>query len=174
MKVTRRQVLETAVGFVPVLVLPGALRAGNAVDIQMRGSVDGSRVWFDPIGVLVSPGQLVRWVNRDPGNSHTTTAYHPANFDRPSRIPSKATPWNSDYLLPNETFSVTLTQPGIYDFYCVPHEHAGMVGRIVAGTPNPSGWPNDSRRTGNGLPEIALKAFPSVEEIMKKRAVRRA
>lgn len=173
MKATRRQVLEAAVGLMPVLLLPGALRAGNAIDIQMRGSADGSRVWFDPIGVLISPGQLVRWTNRDPGNSHTATAYHLANFGRPSRIPSKAAPWNSDYLLPNETFSVTLTQPGVYDFYCVPHEHAGMVGRIVVGTPNPSGWPYDSQRTGNGLPEIALKAFPPVEEIMKKRTVRR-
>ncbi len=139
----------------------------------MRGSADGSRVWFDPIGVLIDSRQTVRWTNLDPGNSHTTTAYHPANFDRPRRIPGKAVPWNSDYLLPNETFSVILTQPGVYDFYCVPHEHAGMVGRIVVGTPDPSGWPSDPSQTTNGLPEAALKMFPPVEEIMRAKIVRR-
>ena len=174
MTVTRRQVLALVGGFAPILLLPGVSRAGQTVDIQMRGSPDGSRVWFDPIGMLIDPGQSVRWTNRDPGNSHTATAYHPANFDRPRRIPGKAVPWHSDYLLPNESFSVTLTQPGVYDFYCVPHEHAGMVGRIVVGTPEPPGWAADPRRIDNGLPEDALKAFPPVEEIMKKRIVRRA
>ena len=46
------------------------------------------------------PGQTVRWTNRDRGNSHTVTAYHPENFERPLRIPAGARPWNSDYLLP--------------------------------------------------------------------------
>ncbi len=170
MTVTRRQVLGLMGGLVPALLLPGISHAGNPVEIQMRGSPDGSRVWFDPIGVLITPGQSVRWTNRDPGNSHTATAYHPANFDRPRRIPGKAAPWNSDYLLPDESFSVTLTQTGVYDFYCVPHEHAGMVGRIVVGTPEPPGWTADPRQAG-GPPEGTL--FPPVEEIMKKRIVRR-
>lgn len=30
-----------------------------------------------------------------------------------------------------ETFSVTLTEPGTYRYFCIPHEDAGMVGRIV-------------------------------------------
>ena len=30
---------------------------------------------------------------------------------------------------------MTFTVEGVYDYYCVPHEHAGMVGRIVVGTP---------------------------------------
>ena len=47
------------------------------VDITMSGNADGSLVWFEPIGLLIQLGQTVRWTNRDPGNSHTTTAYHP-------------------------------------------------------------------------------------------------
>ena len=101
----------------------------------MRGKADGSHVWFDPIGLHVQPGQTVRWTNRDPGNSHTVTSYHPDIFERPLRIPAGAKPWNSDYLLPNESFSQTFTVEGVYDYYCVPHEHAGMVGRIVVGAP---------------------------------------
>ena len=60
----------------------------------MQGNADGSKVWFDPIGVLVQPGQTIRWTNRDPGNAHTTTAYHPKNFGHAAasrRGPSRGT-----------------------------------------------------------------------------------
>jgi plastocyanin len=98
------------------------------------------------------------------------TAYHPNNFDRPLRIPRGAEPWNSDYLLPNEAFSVTLTVQGVYDYYCVPHEHAGMVGRIVVGQPGTNG-PAPLQSGTELIPEIALRAFPSVEEIIRDRLV---
>ncbi|QFU18044.1 hypothetical protein GDR74_06385 [Microvirga thermotolerans] len=135
----------------------------------MRGNADGSQVWFDPVGILVRPGQAVRWVNRDPGNSHTATAYHPANLDHPLRIPAAAAPWNSDYLLPDEDFSVALTVEGTYDYFCVPHEHAGMVGRIVVGHPG-AAPPGGTA----ALPEEAARAFPAVEEILRRGIVRRA
>jgi hypothetical protein len=90
------------------------------------------------------------------------TAYHPKNFERPLRIPEGAEPWNSDYLLPNESFSVTLQVEGVYDFYCVPHAHAGMVGRIIVGQPGQSPAANVSAQAAGGepIPEIALRAFP--------------
>ena len=44
----------------------------------MQGRGDGSHVWFDPIGLLVRPGQTVRWTNREAGNVAHATAYHPA------------------------------------------------------------------------------------------------
>ncbi|TAU86585.1 hypothetical protein ELI38_29585 (plasmid) [Rhizobium leguminosarum] len=137
----------------------------------MQGRADGSHVWFDPIGVLIKPGQMIRWINQNPGNSHTTTAYHPANFGKPLRIPEAANSWDSDYLLPDESFSVTFTEHGVYDYYCIPHEHAGMVGRIIVGEAHGS-W-MESVAASSGLPDEALKAFPMVEEIMAKRIVRR-
>ena len=96
-------------------------------------------------------------------------------MERPRRIPEKATPWDSDYLLPEEEFSVTLSEPGVYDFYCIPHEHAGMVGRIVVGEPPAQGWIDGAQEAGDlqPLPEVALAAFPSVEEIMRKGEIRR-
>jgi plastocyanin len=141
----------------------------------MQGNTDGSHVWFDPLGLRIQPGQTIRWLNLDPGNSHTATAYHPKNFKRPLRIPEGAKPWNSDYLLPNETFSVTLTVEGVYDFYCIPHEHAGMVGRIIVGEPgqSPVGGVTAQAAGGEPIPEIALLAFPSVDEIMRQSIVRR-
>ena len=135
----------------------------------MAGTRDGSRVWFDPLGLRIEVGQAVRWSNRDAGNSHTATCYHPGLSERPLRIPHDAEPWDSGYLLPNDTFSLTLTVPGVYDYYCSPHEMAGMVGRIVVGAPE-EGWLETESST---LPEAALQAFPSVEEIMAKGVVRR-
>src|SRR3546814_14143555 len=90
------------------------------------------------------------WVNRDTGNAHTATAYHPANFDRPRRVPPGADGWDSDYLLPGEGFALTLTVPGVYDYYCIPHEHVGMVGRIIVGEPGPGRWMDKSEQRSVG------------------------
>src|SRR5690606_8518695 len=133
------------------------------------GRSDGSRVWFDPHGLRIVVGQSVRWTNQDAGNSHTATAYHPDLSDRPLRIPPSAQARSSGHLLPNDTLSVPLPVPGVYDYYCVPHEMAGMVGRIVVGEPQ-AGWKETASST---LPEAALQTFPSVEEIMAKGVVRR-
>jgi plastocyanin len=166
---SRRHVLRIGGGLLAGLAWPRLPVAGEPVEIRMQGKADGSHVWFDPIGLHVAPGRTIRWINLDPGNSHTATAYHPKNFERPLRIPEGAEPWNSDYLLPNESFSVTLGVEGVYDFFCIPHEHAGMVGRIVVGQPGnlAHGFAEQA------LPDIALQAFPSVDDIMQKGIVRR-
>jgi len=166
---SRRHVLLAGGGLLAGLASNRLILAASPVEIRMQGKADGSHVWFDPIGLHVEPGQIIRWINLDPGNSHTATAYHPKNFDHPLRIPKGADPWNSDYLLPNETFSVTLKLEGVYDFFCIPHEHAGMVGRIVVGRPGSA--PKES--AGQAVPDIALQAFPSIDEIMQQGAVRR-
>ncbi|WP_090844407.1 cupredoxin domain-containing protein [Paracoccus alkenifer] len=138
--------------------------------IEMKGSPRGERVAFVPSGVGVAPGTVVRFVNRDAGNSHTATTYHPDILDRPQRIPDAAQPWDSDLLLPEDAFEVTLTVPGVYDFYCVPHEHAGMVGRIVVGTPDDTGWQGPATDPGD-LPDAALAAFAAVDVILAQGAV---
>ncbi|HYH20877.1 MAG TPA: plastocyanin/azurin family copper-binding protein [Azospirillum sp.] len=148
-----------------LLGLPAPAKAEGVVEIRMRGNADGSKVWFDPVGVLVEPGQTIRWTNVDPGNSHTSTAYHPANDGRPLRIPEGAAPWHSDYLLPDQSFELRLTVAGVYDYFCLPHEEAGMVGRIVVGHPQ-DGLPAAT------LPEPARPPLPSVEEILRRKVVR--
>ena len=170
MKFTRRQILWGGGGL--VAAAPFLAKAGDTVAIGMQGRADGSQVWFDPVGILIRPGQTIRWINRDPGNSHTATAYHQSNFERPRRMPDGVKPWNSDYLLPDETFSVTFRHPGIYDYYCVPHEHAGMVGRIVVGSPQPPGWIMAGDQAQD-VPDDALRAFPAIEDIMRSGTVRR-
>lgn len=168
MTLTRRYLVQAALLGAGGLATPvRGFAAADTLDIEMRGSAQGAAVWFDPVGLVIAPGQIIRWVNADRGNSHTATAYHPVNDDRARRIPAGAEPWDSGYLLPGETFSITLGKVGIYDYFCIPHEMAGMVGRIIVGQPG-----DDSDVYGmGGVSERALSAFPSVEDIMRRGAV---
>lgn len=155
----------------------GLLAAPARKVIEMRSDALGSRVWFDPVGLYVQPGTTVRWIARE--NVHTTTAYHPKNDHHSLRIPDGAVPWDSGFLVkPGSTFDVTLTVPGVYDYYCIPHEGAGMVGRIVVGKSIGAGaqpfdyWVGkpgtDSWRR---VPDAARTAFPSVQRILAERVV---
>ncbi|MBF9234574.1 plastocyanin/azurin family copper-binding protein [Microvirga alba] len=160
----------------PLYGRAAAQGASPQIEIRMQGNADGSQVWFDPIGIRIRPGQTIRWINLDPGNAHTSTAYHPQNDAHSLRIPERAAPWNSDYLLPQESFSVTFTLEGIYDYFCLPHEHAGMVGRIVVGQPSgppAKGVASPAQPGTEPIPEAAVRAFPSVDEIMQRGIVRR-
>lgn len=171
MTLTRRRVLEAGGGILAALLARPAAAGSAPIEIVMQGKADGSHVWFDPIGLHIELGQTVRWTNRDRGNSHTVTSYHPEIFERPRRIPVNAKAWDSDYLLPDETFSLRFDEEGVYDYYCAPHEHAGMVGRIVVG--NPQAVAAAEAAAGlTPLPEAALNGFPSVEEIVAKGVVR--
>lgn len=149
------------------LAMPSLLRAQQVEVIEMRGTPRGEPIWYNPIGLAITPGTTLRFVNHDRVNSHTATAYHPELFDRAARIPDGAAPWNSDFLLPDERFEVALEVPGVYDYYCLPHEMAAMVGRIVVGRPTDPVWQGPAEDTGD-LPEAALRAFPAVEAILDR------
>jgi len=143
----------------------------------MRSDAQGSRVWFDPVGLYVEPGATVRWIVRE--NVHTATAYHPRNDNHPLRIPESAVPWDSGFLVhPGDHFDVTLSVPGVYDYYCMPHEPVGMVGRIVVGHPlGPGAEPFDywvgrpGTDSWHHVPDAARQTFPSVAQILHERRV---
>jgi plastocyanin len=170
MMLTRRAFVAAGGSVLAGLLLPRAAPAGGAVEIAMRGNADGSKVWFDPVGVLIRPGDAVRWVNKDPGNAHTSTAFHPAK-ERPLRIPEGAASWDSGYLLPDESFEVRFTVEGVYDYFCLPHEHAGMAGRIVVAGPDDLAA-LEAAPPSPDLPEAVLSAFPPVERILSEGLVR--
>jgi len=184
--ITRRTCLGTCLraggATLAGLALPALWRAGRAADIveiRMGGDSTGAKVWFDPIGVRIEPGQTVRWILET--NVHTTTAYHPDNDGHALRIPERAEPWDSGYLVePGAHFDATLTVEGVYDYFCAPHEAAGMVGRIIVGKPGgPGTLPfddprSDPAKTGwKPVPAAARAAFPSIDAIMAHGIVRR-
>ena len=160
----------------------GLLAAGLAwadtavVEIHMRSDSDGSRVGFDPVGLLIQPGQTLRWICD--ANYHTTAAYHPDNAGHSLRIPREAKPWSSDVLQPGEHFDVTLTVPGVYDYFCAPHEQGGMVGRIIVGVASgPGSLPFDwykgrpEAKDWVPVPPTARSVFPAIADIVRRNSI---
>lgn len=160
----RRLLLAAGAGLLlPAVARRPATAAAGPIEIGMAGTPNGSHVWFRPRGLLIQPGQTVRWINQEAGNVHTVTAYHPDN-GKAKRIPDQARAWNSGYLMPGATFEMTFDTPGVYDYFCIPHEHAGMVGRIVVGEADIAVRPYPA--TDASLPAVALAGFPSVADIL--------
>lgn len=176
----RRNLLKAGAGALAGLFFPIVRQswAAETVDIHMRSRDNGAFVTFDPIGVLVQPGAKIRWVVE--ADVHTTAAYHPANDSHCLRIPTAAQPWASDYLVnPGDHFEVVLTVPGVYDYFCTPHEMAGMVGRIIVGQPSgPGTMPFDyfksdpSKSSWMDVPQPARDRFPAIDRIMAHKIVR--
>lgn len=172
-----RACLAACLAVAAMLGTPAAA-AGRTVEIKLMQTPSGM-TYFDPAGVHIAPGDKVRWVQIT--GFHSVTAYHPSNDNHELRIPESALPWDSDILLADSpkrgaTFEHLFTVPGVYDYFCKPHEAAGMVGRIVVGDPGngpgtkPFGYAPSAH--WKILPEAARKAFPSVAEIMHKETAR--
>jgi len=160
---SRRAFIISGAPVLAGLILPRiAFAAPQTHTIRMESDTLGSTVWFDPIGLHVQAGDTIRWVIGS--NVHTVAAYHPDN-GHALRIPAGAAPWNSGYLVnPGDAFEVTLTEAGVYDYYCEPHEFSGMVGRIVVGMGEASAdWAD--------VPAVARRAFPSIADIMARGVV---
>ncbi len=85
----------------------------QAVRVEMASNPNR----FDPVNVTVPVGSTVTWV--DVSGTHTTTSYD-GLWDSGARR-----------LDVGETYSYTFNQPGVYRYYCVPHEDQGMIGTVV-------------------------------------------
>jgi plastocyanin len=179
---TRRALLRAGGLGLASLAAPRPARSASTVEVRMRSDVRGERVGFDPVGILVQPGDTVRWIMDSPGNPHTTTAYHPRNGRHSLRIPEGAEPWDSGFLVNvGDRFEVVLAVEGVYDYFCLPHEAAGMVGRIVVGRPAGPGTRPADYFTGQPgaqdwlpVPDAARRSFPAVDVIVRQRVVRHA
>ena len=116
---------------------------------------------FEPHVVWVETGGTVTWTNES--GSHTTTAYHP-EFDKPSRIPDDAEPWDSGmFSEEGKTFDRTFDIEGVYDYFCIPHEYRGMVGSVIVGEPDAEDQPGLADPQEN-LPEEAREVIAELNE----------
>lgn len=104
----------------------------TSATVSMETNDNGSH--FTPHVVWVEQGGTVTWELAS--GSHTTTAYAKKN-DTPQRIPEKANGWDSGTLSEQgKTFKHTFETVGVYDYFCVPHEAAGMLGTVIVGNPD--------------------------------------
>ena len=98
--------------------------------------VDAQR--FDPATITIKQGENVTWVNES-DEAHTVTAYADEIPEGASYFASggasneeEARDSLSEGLIQSgDSFDVTFEEPGTYEYYCFPHENAGMKGTIV-------------------------------------------
>lgn len=120
--------------------------------------------FFDPLGLTLKRGDRVIWLELENvlGDGHTATAFHP-DFDKPLRIPEAAEPWGSQFMFDfGETWERTFTAPGVHDYFCVPHEDMGMVGRILVEQATGPG----TQPLNMGLSAAGQATIPTVEELL--------
>lgn len=100
-----------------------------------------SAVAFRPESVTVAAGDEVVWRNTS-SRAHSVTAYEDAipegadyfasgGFDDE---PSAREGWANGLagnVTSGEEFTHRFELPGTYEYLCIPHERAGMVGRVV-------------------------------------------
>lgn len=111
----------------------GLLGAGVSASVGIPSVASGDEMpvitmgnnYFNPIGLYVEPGTTVQFAIE--AGSHSATTYD-------DRIPTRAAPFDSG-VISKGTSEYTFDTPGTYDYYCIPHQSMGMVGRIVVGEP---------------------------------------
>jgi len=125
----------------------------DAIEADAEVAVRGSNV-FEPTLLKLEVGETLRWVGE--GSSHTVTFYHEAN-DRQHRTPEGVEGLDAS-ISNGEEVVFTFEEPGVYDYYCSPHESTGMVGSVIVGeTDNPE--QPGLKKPGEDIPDAAASAL---------------
>jgi plastocyanin len=99
--------------------------SANAATVKMGG--DDGALGFFPSSVSVKSGEAVTFINNR-GFPHNVV------FDEdevPAGVKVEDLSHEEYANSPDEKFSITLTKPGTYGYYCEPHQGAGMKGVIT-------------------------------------------
>lgn len=129
--VSRRQVLGLA-ALSGLAALGGCATAGSTTPPPGVAAVISATTLlaFSPAVVQVRAGDTVEWRNASPFG-HTVTADPSLAKNAASvRLPRGARPFNGP-LPAGGAYRHKFTRPGTYDYICLPHEGAGMKGRVV-------------------------------------------
>ncbi len=151
-----------------------------AAQAQTTGAVAaGDDFKFTPATVRVAVGGKVTWTNTGSA-PHTVTGGTSGNPDAASPV------GDGQLTAQGQTYEVTFTAAGTYDYYCTPHASLGMVGQVVVGggaaattapttspspvAPSPSATPSTSGTpvagpAGDGDPKATETPFivPGIE-----------
>jgi len=86
---------------------------------------------FMPAQVTIKVGQTVEWRNTSV-LVHTVTADPKLAVSKDHvQLPTGAKSFDSGNIQPDSTFSYTFTTPGLYRYFCIPHEATSMVGEVM-------------------------------------------
>ena len=139
----------TLLFFGTIVSFPVSALQPDTITVKVLGTHLDAR--FEPAVIRVETGDVIRFVIIE--GLHTVTAYHPDNR-RPLRIPENAKSFDSGLLSKDQSWLLTVEKPGVYDYFCLPHEKLGHAGRILAGNVNPfPNYPNEK------IPERVLQTL---------------
>lgn len=105
--------------------------APDTIVVQVLGQHEDSR--FEPSMAEINPDDVIRFEVRE--GMHTVTAYHPDNR-RDLGIPKAAESFDSGMLRAGQIWYLTLSEPGEYNYFCLPHERMGHTGKIYVRSRN--------------------------------------
>jgi plastocyanin len=74
---------------------------------------------YVPSSITINPGKQVTWVNEDSAFHSVTSGF----YDAPTNL------FDSGYLDPFESFTVTFEESGTYDYFCT--LHPWMNGQVI-------------------------------------------
>jgi len=86
---------------------------------------------FRPARVTVRRGTRVTWKNTGTITHTITTVRAKAANKADARVPARAKAWDSGFVGGGASYRRVLTVPGVYRYFCIPHEGARMIGTIV-------------------------------------------
>ena len=112
----------------PLAILAACATSGAAVDGRQPANVDAAVdmtpvLRFSPNPLRIKAGETVEFRNIS-AFTHTVSS-------RARAIPAGAEPFNSGQIKGGGTYRHTFTVPGTYNYFCDPHEGAGMSGIII-------------------------------------------
>ena len=93
---------------------------------------------FNPSEVTIKVGETITWVGRS-DDSHTVTAYEDSLPEGAEYFASGGFSSEDEarddvaagLIGDGDTYKVTFTKPGVYEYFCIPHESDGMKGTII-------------------------------------------
>jgi plastocyanin len=86
---------------------------------------------FQPTSLTVPRGATVSWQNAGQ-TTHTVTADPSKAINKANAVlPTGAEAWDSGSVAGGQSFSRTFDVPGMYRYFCVPHESIGMVATVI-------------------------------------------
>jgi plastocyanin len=133
----QRRAFLGALAGVSAAGLAGCLGSGRSIEYDIGMSANA----FLPADFEVDVGETVTWANTGSRN-HSVTAYAsgiPENaeyfasggFDSEQAARNAWFEKGKGVISSNQVYEQTFEVPGRYEYFCIPHEPAGMVGTIV-------------------------------------------
>ncbi|MEZ5066522.1 MAG: plastocyanin/azurin family copper-binding protein [bacterium] len=110
------------------LVIPSSALADTVIVQMTTDPSQGFQPRFVPADVTIQPGDTVRWVNTDEFSLEHGTCSGTGSSD-----PLAGQLWQSPSLPYGQWFEHTFDDPGMFEYFSVPHEFAGMFGVVRVG-----------------------------------------